>query len=147
MYMPKIHFLSNFLSCKNKTNHPISSNRHPSATANKAIHWLKWGGGVNKNLWEHHIITLTKYEVVHPTLVSENNSSSRMRTGLIKVKTVSILCTRNIFCWQIQEVSTIKQDVTSSINTTCRRQFIKYTVRRRQQGWRQQWRRHWTNIR
>ena len=29
---------------KNKTNHPISSNSHPSATANKAIHSLKiWG--------------------------------------------------------------------------------------------------------
>ena len=28
---------------KNKTNHPISSNSHPSATANKAIHCLKWG--------------------------------------------------------------------------------------------------------
>ena len=28
-----------------KTNHPISSNSHPSATANKAIHSLKIGGG------------------------------------------------------------------------------------------------------
>ena len=32
----------------NKTNHPISSNSHPSATANKAIHSLKIGGGVTK---------------------------------------------------------------------------------------------------
>ena len=31
------------LILKNKTNHPISSNSHPSATANKAIHCLKWG--------------------------------------------------------------------------------------------------------
>ena len=31
-------------SCKNKTNHPISSNSHPSATANKAIHCLKLVG-------------------------------------------------------------------------------------------------------
>ena len=30
---------------KNKTNHPISSNSHPSATANKAKHSLKIGGG------------------------------------------------------------------------------------------------------
>ena len=30
---------------KNKTNHPISSNSHPSASTNKAIHDLKWGGG------------------------------------------------------------------------------------------------------
>ena len=29
---------------KNKTNHPISSNSYPSATANKAIHSLKIGG-------------------------------------------------------------------------------------------------------
>ena len=28
-----------------KTNHPISSNSHPLATANKAIHSLKIGGG------------------------------------------------------------------------------------------------------
>ena len=31
---------------KNKTNHPISSNSHPSATGNKAIHILKIGEGV-----------------------------------------------------------------------------------------------------
>ena len=30
---------------KHKTNHPISGNSHPSATANKAIHSLKIGGG------------------------------------------------------------------------------------------------------
>ena len=30
--------------CGNKTNHPISSNSHPSATANIAIHFLKIGG-------------------------------------------------------------------------------------------------------
>ena len=59
----------------NKTNHPRSSNSHPSATANnanccmiysatanKAIHSLKKGGLQNQR--EHHII-LTKYEVVH----------------------------------------------------------------------------------
>ena len=34
------------------------------------------GGGV-QNQQEHHII-MTKYEVVHPTAVSENNSSSGM---------------------------------------------------------------------
>ena len=34
------------------------------------------GGGV-QNQQEHHII-LTKYEAVHPTVVSENNSSSGM---------------------------------------------------------------------
>ena len=34
---------------KNKTNHPISSNSQPSATANKAIHSLKkMGGGGTK---------------------------------------------------------------------------------------------------
>ena len=58
---------------QNKTNHPISSNSHPAATANKAIHSLKKEGGFTKQ-GEHHII-LTKYEAVHPTAVSENNSS------------------------------------------------------------------------
>ena len=37
---------------KNKTIHPISSNSHPSATVNKAIHSLNWGGGhkINRNI-------------------------------------------------------------------------------------------------
>ena len=47
---------------KNETNHPISSNSHPSATTNKAIYSLKIGGG-GQNQREHHII-LTKYEAV-----------------------------------------------------------------------------------
>ena len=33
---------------KEQTNHPISSKSHPPATANKAIHYLKWGIGVTK---------------------------------------------------------------------------------------------------
>ena len=33
---------------ENKTNHPISSNSHTSATADKAIHSLKIGGGGEK---------------------------------------------------------------------------------------------------
>ena len=33
-----------FTYCKNKTNHPKSSNSHPWPTANKAIHCLKWEG-------------------------------------------------------------------------------------------------------
>ena len=37
---------------------------------------IRWGGGL-QNQQEHHII-LTKYEAVHPTAVSENNSSSGM---------------------------------------------------------------------
>ena len=65
------------LLLKNKTNYPISSNSHPSATANKAIYSLKIGGGVSQNQREHHII-LTKYEAVHPTADSENISSSGM---------------------------------------------------------------------
>ena len=63
-------------SITNKTNHPILSNNHPSATANKATHSLKRGGEV-QNQREHHII-LRKYEAVHPKAVSENNSSSGM---------------------------------------------------------------------
>ena len=62
------HYLSNLsfhtLVDKNTTNHPISSNSHPSATAYKAIHCLKQR--------EHNIIW-TKYEAVHPTDVSENS--------------------------------------------------------------------------
>ena len=44
--------ISTVMSCiltlfhpKNQTNNPISSNSHPTATANEAIHNLKWGGG------------------------------------------------------------------------------------------------------
>ena len=58
-----------FSNSKNKTNHPISSNIHPSATANKAIHSLKREGGGAQHQREHHII-LTKNEAVHPTTVS-----------------------------------------------------------------------------
>ena len=42
-----------FQICKNKTNHPISSNSHPSATAKSAIFSLKIGGGgykTNRNV-------------------------------------------------------------------------------------------------
>ena len=57
---------------KNKTNHPISSNSHHSATANKAIHSIKIEGGL-QNQREHHII-LTKYEAVHPNLFKIKNT-------------------------------------------------------------------------
>ena len=50
--------------------------RYHSATLNKAIHSLKIGG--LQNQWEHHTI-LTKNEAVHPTAVSENNSSRRVK--------------------------------------------------------------------
>ena len=51
-YKPKIIYItiakSSFTvkksKVKNRTNHPISSNSHPSATENKAIHSLKRGG-------------------------------------------------------------------------------------------------------
>ena len=61
-----------FQKNKNKTNHPISSNSHPSATANKAIHRLKKGEGVTKPTGTSYI--LTKYEAMHPMAISENNS-------------------------------------------------------------------------
>ena len=60
---------------KNKPNHPISSNSHPLATANKAIQNLKIGGLQNQR---EHLIILAKYESVHPTVVSENYSSPGM---------------------------------------------------------------------
>ena len=46
----------------------MSSNNHPSTTANIGIHYLKLGGLQNQR--EHHII-LTKYESVHPTGLSD----------------------------------------------------------------------------
>ena len=50
---------------KNKTNHPISSNSHPSATAN-AKHCLKlWGESSKKPTGTSY--NLTKNEAVHPT--------------------------------------------------------------------------------
>ena len=45
-------FLSTYF--KNKTNHPILSNNHPSATANKQCTATKWGGGLLQNQREHH---------------------------------------------------------------------------------------------
>ena len=70
-------FVSTFLFLQqNKTHHPISSNSFPSATENKAIHSLNTGGDY-ENQREHHKI-LTKYEMMHPTAVSENNSSLGM---------------------------------------------------------------------
>ena len=69
---------------KNMTNHPISSNSHLTATANKAKHCLKRGWGL-QNQRKHHII-FTKYEAVHPTGVSENYSSSPMLTNNIYFK-------------------------------------------------------------
>ena len=60
----------------NKTNHPISSNSHPSVSANEAIYCIKRGGLQNQR--KHNII-LKKYEAVQPTTFSENNSSSGMQ--------------------------------------------------------------------
>ena len=45
---------------------------------------------VVQNQYEHHII-LTKYKAVHPTIVSENYSSSGMLIIFIKVQTECIL--------------------------------------------------------
>ena len=74
---------------KNKTNHPISSNSHPSVTANRAILSFKWGeAGLKKT---NGNILLTKYEAVHPTVVSENYSSLGMLTISINVQIVSTL--------------------------------------------------------
>ena len=81
----RIYVLKLRNTSKNKTNHPISSNSHPSATANKAIHDLIIGGGGLQNQREHHI-NLTKYEAVHSMAVSENNSS----LGMIIFKTICI---------------------------------------------------------
>ena len=52
---------------KNKTNHPMSSNSHPSVTANEVRHRLKWEEEQNQQ--GHHLI-FTKYEALHPIAVS-----------------------------------------------------------------------------
>ena len=51
----KQHFnnLSVDLIPMNKTNHPIYSISLPTATANKAVHCHKWGGGVQNNRGNH----------------------------------------------------------------------------------------------
>ena len=43
-----VHDKATPMTGKNKTNYPISSNSHPSATANRVIHCLKRGGGDTK---------------------------------------------------------------------------------------------------
>ena len=47
----------------------MSNNIYPSATANKAINCLKWGEGEYKTNGLSY--DFTKYEAVHPTVVSE----------------------------------------------------------------------------
>ena len=59
-----------FKSTTVKRTRHIIRNSNPSTTANKEIHCLKWGGG----LQTHHII-LRKNEVVNPTAVTKNYSS------------------------------------------------------------------------
>ena len=49
-------------------------------TLSKTLHQMR---GLEQNQREHHII-LTKYEAVHPTAVSENNSSPGMLIILTK---------------------------------------------------------------
>ena len=83
---------------KTATNYPISSNSQPSATANKAMHGLKWRDVQNQ--WEHHII-LTKYEAVRLMAVSERNSSLWMLIILTKISeqltSKVAICTIRIF--------------------------------------------------
>ena len=70
---------------KKKTNHPISSNRHPSATAHKAKYCLKCGAGIKPTGTSYNS---TEYEAGHPTAVSENNSLSGMYHFISLEKTV-----------------------------------------------------------
>ena len=53
---------------KNKTNHAISSNSHPSATANKAIHWLKIGGGGYKT----NGYIMAYYKMTYTIIIRQN---------------------------------------------------------------------------
>ena len=72
----------------NKTNHPISSNSHTSATANKEIHSLKWGGGATKptgtsynfdKVWSVCIINVTAASLINRRpwlkMKDENNNT------------------------------------------------------------------------
>ena len=47
-----------YLGNHNKTNQPISSNNHPSATANKATHSLKIGGFTKSTVTSYHFDTV-----------------------------------------------------------------------------------------
>ena len=79
-------FASIAVASMNKTNHPMLSNSHPFATANKAWHCLKWGG-VTKPSGTSYII-FTEYKRVQQTGVSEDYSPSVMILILIKSHTV-----------------------------------------------------------
>ena len=83
-----LRFLCELIIIKNKTNYPISSNSHPSATSNKVQPQNK----MLQNQREHHII-LTYYEAVHPTAVPDNNSSS----GMLMIETINRTVWINIY--------------------------------------------------
>ena len=103
---------------KNNTNHPISSNSHSSATANKAIHCLKWGeggGGGTKPTGTSY--NLDKNEAVHPTAVSGNYSSS----GLLAIENINKLMQYN------SQPSLTTNNVRHRITgVLCVRQLIKW---------------------
>ena len=70
--------ISSFLSfnTKNKTNHPISSNSHPSATANKAIHCLKWGvGGLKIMVADLYQLVIKNFAPLFELLKNNNKRS------------------------------------------------------------------------
>ena len=80
----------------NKTNHPISSNSHPSATAKQAIFSLKIGGR-GQNQQEHHT-TLTKYEAVHEQKVTDDYSCNTVVFGNFSFLTeIFLLCFAHSF--------------------------------------------------
>ena len=56
---------------KNNTTHPVSTNSHPTATTNIATHCLK------KEDIKPTVTSYNSDKAMHPTHVSENNSSSR----------------------------------------------------------------------
>ena len=57
-----------FVVLLNKTNHHMSSNSQPSATAKSLPHMM--GIGVQNQQGYHLLVISTKNEVVHPTTVS-----------------------------------------------------------------------------
>ena len=87
------------------------------------------GGGALQNQREHHIIS-TKYEAVHPTDVSENNSSPGMLISLTKSLQFEIFQLRSRRALKQCQISTLKQ---RQISTSKQRQISKFlTLKHRQ---------------
>ena len=51
------------ISLKNKTNYPVSSSSHPSATAKTARHCLRWGEGVTESTGTSYTVDKIRFKI------------------------------------------------------------------------------------